>query len=145
MKMQVLRAKIPRGMCAKLRTVAESNNRNLPMRSLYYCYFVPAISYYCYFYAKASHCGSKQQKSSHSMITQSLLVRATNTYFCSSRASRSWWITQTTQRNTTGEVATQARNIASFSHALFSFHTLKFALNVLTFQNKIVSTFQKQK
>jgi len=33
-----LRSEIPSGMCAKLRTVAASNNRDHPTRSLYYCH-----------------------------------------------------------------------------------------------------------
>jgi len=31
-----------------------------------------------------------------------LLARSTHTYFCSSRTSRSWWITQSTQHHRTG-------------------------------------------
>ena len=41
----MLRSEIPSGMCAKLRTVAASNNRNHPIRSFYYCLFAPHI--YC--------------------------------------------------------------------------------------------------
>jgi len=37
----VLGSKIPSGMCAKLRTVAASNNRGHPTRSLYHCLFAP--------------------------------------------------------------------------------------------------------
>jgi len=37
----LLRSEIPSGMYAKLRTVAASNNRDHPMRSLYYCLFAP--------------------------------------------------------------------------------------------------------
>jgi len=37
----VLRSEIPSGMCAKLRTVAASNNRDHLTRSLYYCLFTP--------------------------------------------------------------------------------------------------------
>jgi len=54
---------------------------------------------------KASHCGSKQQLSSHAMITPLLLVRAT--YMCSvvlhAHPVRG---ESHNQRNTTGEVAT---------------------------------------
>ena len=35
----LLRSEIPSGMCAKLRTVAASNNRDHPTRSLCYCLF----------------------------------------------------------------------------------------------------------
>jgi len=37
----LLRSEIPSGMCAELRTVAASNNRDHPVRSLYYCLFAP--------------------------------------------------------------------------------------------------------
>jgi len=37
----LLRSQIPSGLCAKLRTVAASNNRDHPTRSLYYCLFTP--------------------------------------------------------------------------------------------------------
>jgi len=37
----MLRSEIPSGMCAKLRAVAASNNRDHTTRSLYYCLFTP--------------------------------------------------------------------------------------------------------
>ena len=37
----LLQSEIPSGMCAKLRTVAASNNRDHPTRSLYYCLLAP--------------------------------------------------------------------------------------------------------
>ena len=37
----LLRSEIPSGICAKLRTVAASNNRDHPTRSFYYCLFAP--------------------------------------------------------------------------------------------------------
>jgi len=37
----LLRSEIPSGMCAKLRTVAASNNRDHTTRSHYYCLFAP--------------------------------------------------------------------------------------------------------
>jgi len=37
--MLLLRSEIPSGMCAKLRTVVPSNNRDHPTRSLYHCLF----------------------------------------------------------------------------------------------------------
>ena len=37
----LLRSDIPSGICAKLRAVAASNNRDHPTRSLYYCLFAP--------------------------------------------------------------------------------------------------------
>ena len=39
----LLRSEILSGMCAKLRTVAASNNRDHLTRSLYYCLFAPRI------------------------------------------------------------------------------------------------------
>ena len=39
----VLRSEIPSGKCAKLHTMAASNNRDHPTRSLYYCLFAPHI------------------------------------------------------------------------------------------------------
>jgi len=39
----LLRSEIPSGICAKLRTVAASNNRVHTPRSLYYCLFAPRI------------------------------------------------------------------------------------------------------
>jgi len=159
-------------MCAKLRTVVASNNRDHPTRSLYYCLFAPRIdifvlgvhipfvvshtinatpperlqqhpllfttnhtdhTLFCvkaelnttstfwsqhHFVAignperhvrKASHRGSKQQWRSPDEITLLLLVRTTHIYFCSSRTSRSWWITQSTQRHQRG-----CNNIPSF-------------------------------
>ena len=40
---QVLRSEIPSGMCAKLHTVAASDNRDHPTRSLCYCLFASRI------------------------------------------------------------------------------------------------------
>ena len=51
---------------------------------------------------KASHHGSKQQWRSPDEITLLLLVRATYTYFCSSRTSRSRWIIQSTPHHRRG-------------------------------------------
>jgi len=58
---------------------------------------------------KASHRGSKKQQRSPDEITLLLLVRITHIYFYSSRTSRSWWITQSTQRHRKG-----CNNIPSF-------------------------------
>ena len=40
-RLLLLRSEIPSGMCAELRIVAASNNRDHPTRSLYYCLFAP--------------------------------------------------------------------------------------------------------
>ena len=56
-----------KGKCAKLHTVAASNNRDHAPQSIYYCLFAPHI-YGCY----------------------------------SSRTSRSWWISPSTQRQSRG-------------------------------------------
>ena len=63
----LLRSESPSSMCAKLRTVAASNNRDHEPQSLLL-----------------------------------LLVHATYIYCCSSRTSRSWWITRLTQRHPRG-------------------------------------------
>jgi len=63
----LMRLEIWSGMCAKLRTVTASNNRDYASQSLLL-----------------------------------LLARSTRTYFCSSRTSRSWWITQPTQHHRRG-------------------------------------------
>jgi len=70
----LLRSEIPSSMCAKLCTVAASNNRDHGSQSLLL-----------------------------------LLARTTHIHFCSSRTSRSWWITQSTQRHRRG-----CNNIPSF-------------------------------
>jgi len=44
---KLLRLESPSGMCAKLRTVAASNNRDHATRSLYYCLFAPHICWCC--------------------------------------------------------------------------------------------------
>jgi len=71
----LLRSEIPSGTCAKLRTVAASNNRVHMPWSLYYCLFALHIYVWC----------------------------------CSSRTSRSWWITHLTQHQRRG-----CNNIPSF-------------------------------
>jgi len=58
---------------------------------------------------KASHCGSKQQKSSHAMITLLLLVRAT--YMHGVLHTHPVRGESHNQRNTTGEVETAARHV----------------------------------
>jgi len=45
----VLRSEIPSGICAKLRTVAASNNRVQQPRSLYYCLFAPHVCMVLFF------------------------------------------------------------------------------------------------
>ena len=94
----LLWSEIPSGMCAKLRTVAASNNRDHPTRSLSSSPLASTIN-----------CSPVSQEllevthQDHSIgITLLLLVRATYIYFCSSRTSRSWWIMQSTQRHRRG-------------------------------------------
>jgi len=160
----MLRSESSGSMCAKLRTVAVSSNRDHALQSLYYCLFAPRIhivvlctrpvhgeshiqcnatrevattspTFYNELYRshilfvkaepgttftswsqhhfvvigkpkghvrKASHCGNKQQKRSCAAITLLLFVCTTYTYCCSSRTSRSWWITHSTQRHQRG-------------------------------------------
>jgi len=69
----LLRSEIPSDICAKLRTVAASNNRDHACNLSYYCLL--ALHIWCY----------------------------------SSRTSRSWWITQSTQHHRRG-----CNNIPSF-------------------------------
>ena len=49
-RMMVMRSESLRGKCAKLHTVAASNNRDQPTRSLYYCMFVPHLCGCCFSY-----------------------------------------------------------------------------------------------
>ena len=82
----LLRSEIQSGMCAKLRTVAASTNRDHPTRSLSSSQFASTIK--C---SPGSHALLEVTHQDHSIgITLSLLVRATYIYFCSSRTSRSW-------------------------------------------------------
>ena len=89
--LKLLRSDIPSGMCAKLRTVATSNNRdharNLSSRTLVIMF-------------NRSHVNIGRATTSQSLLL--LLARATHIYFCSSRTSRSWWIIQSTQRHRRG-------------------------------------------
>ena len=96
--MPALRSEIPSGMCAKLRTVAASNNRDHPTRSLSSSPFASTIN--C---SPGSQALFEVTHQDHSIgITLLLLVRATYIYFCSSRTSRSWWIIQSTQHRRRG-------------------------------------------
>jgi len=90
-----LRSEIPSGMCAKLRTVAASNNRDHPTRSLSSSPLASTIN--C---SPGSQALLEVTHQDHSIgITLLLLVRTTHIYFCTSRTSRSWWISQSTQRH----------------------------------------------
>jgi len=94
----LLRSEIPSGMCAKLRTVAASNNRDHPTRSLSSLPLAGTIN--C---STGSQVLFEVTHQDHSIgITLLLLVRATYIYFCSSHTSRSWWITQSTQHHRRG-------------------------------------------
>jgi len=89
----LLRSEIPSGICAKLRTVAASNNRvHMPW----------SLSTYAshHFQSLTSLVSPEITRRDHSIIA---CLRHIYVWCCSSRTSRSWWITQ---RNTTGEVAT---------------------------------------
>ena len=86
----LLRSEIPSGMCAKLRTVAASNNRDHARNLSYYCLLALHIKS-CY----------------------------------SSRTSRSWWITQSTQHHRRGcnsvkSEISQVRNFAWLRFRNFS-------------------------
>jgi len=94
----VLRSEILSGMCAKLRTVAASNNKDHPTRSLSWSPFASTIN--C---SPISQALLEVTHQDHSIgITLLLLVRATYKYFCSSRTSRSWRIIKSTQHHRRG-------------------------------------------
>jgi len=94
----LLRSEIPSSMCAKLRTVAASNNRDHPTRSLSSSSLASTIN--C---LPGSQALLEVTHQDHSIgITLLLLVRATYISFCSSRTSRSWWIIQSTQHHRRG-------------------------------------------
>ena len=101
----LLRSESPSGKCAKLRTVAASNSRDHPRRSLSSSPLASTIN--C---SPGSQVLLEVTHQDHYIgITLLLLVRATYIYFCSSRTSRSWWITQSTQHHRRG-----SNNIPSF-------------------------------
>jgi len=102
----LLWSEILSGMCAKLRTVAASNNRDHPTRSLLPSPLASTIN--C---SPGSQALLEVTHQDHSIgITLLLLVRATYIYFYSSRTSRSWWIIQSTQHNRRGCNTTFAKN-----------------------------------
>jgi len=81
----LLRSEIPSGMSAKLRTVAASNNRvHMPWSLSAYAgrYVLSFTSWY--------------RQSFHATITLIACSRHIYVWCCSSRTSRSWWITQST-------------------------------------------------
>jgi len=90
----LLRSEIPSGICAKLRTVAASNNRVHMPRSL---------SAYASRYVQSFTCSYHQRL--HATITLLLLVRATYMYGVALHAHPVRGESQN-QLNTTGEVAT---------------------------------------
>jgi len=94
----LLQSEISRGICAELRTVATSNNRDHPTRSLLSSPLASTIN--CSPGSQASL--EVTYKDYSTGITLLLHVRATYIYFCSSRTSRSWWITQSTQHHRRG-------------------------------------------
>ena len=93
----VLRLEIPSGMCVKLRTVAASNNRDHPTRSLSSSRLARTIN--C---SPSSQALEVTDQDRSIGITLLLLVRATHVWCFSSRTSRSWWITHLTQRHRRG-------------------------------------------
>ena len=88
----VLRSEIPSGICAKLRTVAASNNKvHMPWSlSAYASRYVQSFT---------SSVSPKITRHDHSIIACS---RHIYLWCCSSRTSRSWWITQSTQHHRRG-------------------------------------------
>ena len=101
----LLRSESPSGKFTKLRTMAASNNRDHPTRSLSSSPLASTIN--C---SPGSQALLEVTYQDHSIeITLLLLVRATYIHFCSSRTSHSWWITQSTQHHRRG-----CNNIPSF-------------------------------
>ena len=84
----MLRSEMPSGMCAKLRTVAASNNRVHTPRSLCYCLFTPHICMVLFF--------------THILLVVNHTINATPHAHPARGESHN-------QRNTTGEVATIGR------------------------------------
>jgi len=101
----LLRSEISSSMCAKLCTMAASNNRDHPTRSLLSSPLASTIN--C---SPGSQASLEVTHQDHSIgITLLFLVRTTYIYFCSSSTCRSWWITQSTQHHRRG-----CNNIPSF-------------------------------
>ena len=97
LRKQLLRSEIPSGICAKLRTVAASNNRvNMP-----WSLFAHAIVTF-------NRWHRQYHQRLHATITLLLLVRATCIYGVVLHAHPVRGESHN-QRNTTGEVATQPR------------------------------------
>jgi len=72
----LLRSEILSGMCAKLRTVAATNNRDHPTRSLNYCFFAPR-SYSVFIRAHPVRGESHNQRNATREVETSLtLVKA---------------------------------------------------------------------
>jgi len=94
----LLLSEIPSGMSAKLRTVAASNNKDQPARSLSSSLLARTING-----SPDSQALLEVTHQVHSIgITLLLLVLATYISGFSSSTSRSWWITQSTQRHRRG-------------------------------------------
>ena len=126
----LLQSEIPSGMCAELRTVAASNNRDHPARSLSSSPLASTIN--C---SPGSQALLEVTHQDHSIgITLLMLVRATYIYFCSSRTSRSLRITKSTQHHRRGCNITKTLWILQLSFSVLSlsesspFRTAEFGL-----------------
>jgi len=94
----LLQSESPSGMCAKLHTVAASNNRVHPTRSLSSSPLANTIN--C---SLASQALWEVTHQDHSIGTTLLLfVQATYIWCCSSGTFRSWWTTHSAQRQRKG-------------------------------------------
>jgi len=94
----LLCSEIPSSMYEKLRTVAASNNRDHPTRSLSSSLLASTIN--C---SPGSQALLEDTHQDHSIgITLLLVVRTTHIYFCSLHTSLWWWITQSTQHHRRG-------------------------------------------
>jgi len=96
----LLRSEIPSGICVKLRTVAASNNRvHMPWSLFAYAgRYVQSLT---------SSVSPEITRHDHYIIACS---RHVYVWCCSSRTSRSWWITQTTQPHRRGCNSTHAQS-----------------------------------
>jgi len=84
-------------MCAELRTVAASNSRDHPTRSLSSSPLAGTIN--C---SPGSQASLEVTHQDHSIIACSRHIHKSYIHICSSRTSRSWWIIQSTQHHRRG-------------------------------------------
>ena len=122
-KWPLLRSEIPSGMCAKLCTVAASNNRDHPTRSLYYCLFAPRT---CIFVLRA-HPVRGESHNQRNATGEVATLRTWNIY-----SRRPGWKPLRQMKEKTGENLLQG---SSFAPSLFltkSFVLLSCSMKITT-------------